>query len=80
MRNLQRSSANLAALTEDTRQTTARVNAILAKVNSGPGTLGMLMNDSGLCNDLRVRAVGRLDSLTADLKKNPRKYINREIF
>ena len=75
MKNLQRSSANLAALTEDTRQTTARVNALLAKVDSGPGTVGMLLNDPGLYNDLRA-AVGRLDSLTADLKKNPKKYLN----
>ena len=79
MKNLQRSSAKLASLTEDTRQTTARLNSILSKVDSGPGTLGMLMNDPGLYNDLRG-AVQRLDSLTADIKKNPKKYINVEIF
>jgi phospholipid/cholesterol/gamma-HCH transport system substrate-binding protein len=79
VKNLQRSSANLAALTEDTRQTTARVNALLAKVDSGPGTVGQLLNDPGLYNDLRA-SVQRLDSLTADLKKNPKKYINFSVF
>ena len=79
VKNLQRSSANLAALTEDTRQTTQRVNALLAKVDSGPGTVGMLLNDPGLYNDLRA-SVQRLDSLTADLKKNPKKYISVSVF
>jgi hypothetical protein len=38
-----------------------------------------LMNDPGLYYDLR-RLTSRLDSLTLDFKKNPRRYINLEIF
>jgi phospholipid/cholesterol/gamma-HCH transport system substrate-binding protein len=48
-------------------------------VDSGTGTAAKLINDPGLYNDLRT-LTQRLDSLTADFKKNPRRYINLEIF
>jgi hypothetical protein len=41
--------------------------------------MGKLMNDPALYNDVRS-LVTRLDSLTADFKKNPRKYIKLSIF
>ena len=37
------------------------------------------MNDPGLYNDLR-RLSSRLDTLTADFKANPRKYIKFSVF
>ena len=41
--------------------------------------VALLLNDPGLYNDLR-RVLTRVDSLTADFKKNPKRYINLEIF
>jgi phospholipid/cholesterol/gamma-HCH transport system substrate-binding protein len=79
VRNLRTTSATVVKLTEDLRGTTTRVNALLAKVDSGQGTIGMLMNDPGLYNDLR-RLSSRLDTLTADFKANPRKYIKFSVF
>lgn len=79
MRNLQVTSANMAALTSGLRETTSRLNLVLAKVDSGNGTAAKLLNDPGLYNDIRA-LVARVDSLTADFKKNPRRYINLEIF
>ena len=79
VRNLQATTATVAKLTEDLRGTTARVNGLLAKADSGNGTIGLLMNDPGLYNDLR-RLSTRLDSLTADFKTNPRKYIKFSVF
>ena len=79
VRNLQQSSANVAALTAELQATTTRLNGVLAKVDSGPGSVAKLINDPGLYNDLRT-LTQRLDSLTADFKKNPRRYINLEIF
>jgi phospholipid/cholesterol/gamma-HCH transport system substrate-binding protein len=79
VRNLQVTSANLAKLTADFQTTTTRMNAILARVDSGQGTLGKLVADTALYGDLR-RVVGHLDSIAIDLKKNPRKYINLRIF
>ncbi len=79
VRNLRATTATVAKLTEDLRGTTARVDALLAKADTGKGTLGMLMNDPGLYNDLR-RLSSRLDTLTADFKANPRKYIKFSVF
>lgn len=79
VRNLRATTATMAKLTEDLRGTTSRVNALLAKADSGNGTIGRLMNDPGLYNDLR-RLSTRLDSLTADFKTNPRKYIKFSVF
>ena len=79
VRNVNRTSANLAALTTDLQQTTARLNTLLAKLENGDGSAGRLLNDPGLYNDVRG-LVARMDSLMADLKKNPKRYINLEIF
>jgi len=79
LRNLQTTSRNLAAFTDSLRGTAQQLNAVLNKVDKGDGTLGKLLNDPGLYHDLR-RLTTRLDSLTLDFKKNPRRYINLEIF
>jgi len=79
MRNLQATSRNLAVFTDSLRGTAQQINAILTKVDKGDGTMAKLLNDPGLYYDLR-RLTTRLDSLTADFKKNPRRYINLEIF
>ena len=79
LRNLQATSHNLAAFTDSLRGTAQQLNAVLAKANSGDGTMGKLLNDPGLYYDLR-RLTTRLDSLTLDFKQHPRKYINLEIF
>jgi phospholipid/cholesterol/gamma-HCH transport system substrate-binding protein len=79
VRNLRTTSANMAELTSNLRQTTAQLNAVLAKLEGTDGTAGKLLNDPQLYNDLRS-LVTRVDSLTADFKKNPRRYINLEIF
>jgi phospholipid/cholesterol/gamma-HCH transport system substrate-binding protein len=79
LKSLRTATTNLAVLTKDFQATSGRINSILAKVDSGGGSAAMLINDPGLYNDLR-RLTTRLDSLTADFKKNPRRYINLEIF
>ena len=79
VRNLQVTSKNLAAFTDSLRGTAQQLNAVLAKADRGDGTLGKLLNDPGLYYDLR-RLSTRLDSLTLDFKRNPRRYINLEIF
>jgi phospholipid/cholesterol/gamma-HCH transport system substrate-binding protein len=79
VRNLKETSQNLAAFTDSLSGTAHQLNAVLAKANNGDGTVGKLLNDPGLYYDLR-RLTTRLDSLTLDFKKHPRKYINLEIF
>lgn len=77
--NLRATSANVTALTDSLRLTTSRVNATLALLQTGQGTAGKLLTDSLLYRDVRS-LVTRIDSLTADFQKRPRKYINLEIF
>ena len=79
MRNIRATTANLAQLTADFQDTRERMSTLLTKLESGDGSAAKLLNDPGLYNDVRA-LVQRVDSLTADFKKNPRKYINLEIF
>ncbi len=79
MRGLKSAASNVDLLATDLRTTTARLNGVLAKLDSGQGTAGMLLNDAGMYADVRS-LLQRLDSLTTDFQKNPRKYINLSIF
>jgi phospholipid/cholesterol/gamma-HCH transport system substrate-binding protein len=79
VKNLKLATANMAALTHNLQSTTATLDAVLAKVDTGQGTAAKLVNDPGVYNNLKS-LLGRLDSLTADLKKNPGRYINVHVF
>jgi phospholipid/cholesterol/gamma-HCH transport system substrate-binding protein len=79
VQNLKVSSANMANLTDNLKQTTSRLNSVLAKVDSGGGTAGKIINDPAIYNDVHA-LLARFDSLTADLKNNPKRYINVHIF
>ena len=57
----------------------ADVDAILAKVNSGNGTIGNLVSDEKLYKEL-TQASENLSLLLADLKENPKRYINVTVF
>lgn len=79
LQNMRQASANLAVLSADFRQTSARLDSIVAKLNAGEGTVGMALNDPGAYNDLRG-VIQRMDSLLADVKRDPRRYINLKVF
>jgi phospholipid/cholesterol/gamma-HCH transport system substrate-binding protein len=77
--NFRSASANLAAMSTDLKQTTTKLDAILAKVDSGNGSAAKLLNDPGIYNDTRA-LLARMDSLLADVKKNPKRYFNVKVF
>jgi phospholipid/cholesterol/gamma-HCH transport system substrate-binding protein len=79
LRGLGEVARNVNALTTDLRGTTTQLNAVLAKLEKGDGSAGLLLNDPGMYRDVRS-LLQRLDSLTIDFQKNPRKYINLTIF
>ncbi len=79
LKNVRETSANMAVLTADFRQTSAKLDSIVAKANSGTGSVGLALNDPGAYNDVRA-LIQHMDSLLADVKKNPRRYINLRIF
>ena len=57
----------------------AQVNTLLAKFNSGDGTVGKLVSDEKLYAQL-TEASQNLSLLLADLKENPKRYINVTVF
>ena len=77
--NFRTASSNMAAMSADLKATSSRLDAILAKVDSGPGSAAKLLNDPGVYNDVRG-LLQRMDSLLADIKRNPKRYINVKIF
>ena len=79
LRNLQAASANAVELSSELSRTSEQLSSALAKLDSGQGTAGKLLNDPALYEDVR-RLVARVDSLTLDFQRNPRRYINLTIF
>jgi len=79
VKNFREASANMALLSADLRQTSLKLDSIIAKVSDGTGTVGKALNDPGAYNDIRA-SIQHMDSLMVDLKKNPKRYINLKIF
>ena len=79
MRNFQTSSASLTRIAANLDSTSRHANRLIAGLERGEGTAGKLLRDTLLYNDLR-NVVTHVDSVLADLKANPRKYINLSIF
>jgi phospholipid/cholesterol/gamma-HCH transport system substrate-binding protein len=77
--NVRQTSANMAALAADFRVTSAKLDSIVNKANSGSGSVGLALNDPGAYNDVRA-LIQHMDSIMVDLKRNPKRYINLSIF
>jgi phospholipid/cholesterol/gamma-HCH transport system substrate-binding protein len=78
-RNAGRATANVAAITDSLRRTMQSLNTTMARLERGEGTAGKLLTDTLLYNDVR-RLVTRLDSVTAELKRDPRKFLKFSVF
>jgi phospholipid/cholesterol/gamma-HCH transport system substrate-binding protein len=66
--------------TADVLQSSAEsVSSVVEKIDNGEGTLGLLVNDPGLYEDLRS-ATQSLNSLTQDIMQNPGRYLKLSIF
>ncbi|HEY1047194.1 MAG TPA: MlaD family protein [Bacteroidia bacterium] len=77
--NLKTTSDNLATMklkeTVDKANTAlAEIGSIMEKINKGEGSLGLLVNDKQLYNNLNSTAL-ELDKLLKDLQKYPDKYL-----
>ena len=64
---------------EKLAQAINEINTLLAKVNSGSGSIGNLVSDEKLYKEL-AQASQNLSLLLADLKENPKRYINVTVF
>ncbi len=73
------SQIDVAAMNAKVNQTLANVEQMTQKLNSNEGTLGLLMRDQTLYNNLTATAASA-DSLLTDLKAHPKRYVHFSIF
>lgn len=79
MTTFRTTAASADSLMQRLSSNTTQLQAILARLERGEGTVGKFMTDSMLYRDAR-NLLTRMDSLMADFQRNPRKYINLTIF
>lgn len=64
---------------DELQKAASGLQGIVAKINDNNGSLGMLLSDKKLYNNLSS-TLGTLDTLLGDLKAHPAKYINVSVF
>ena len=91
MRNIDRMTSNFAKLSDslatanlgetisNLEATMTNLNGILSKIEKGEGTMGKLMKDEDLYNNL-AEASRELDLLLQDFRLNPKRYVNVSVF
>ena len=79
LKNFRKSSESLTRIAANIDTTSRKVTTLVGGIERGEGTVGKFMKDTLLYRDLRG-LVTQADSVLADLKANPRKYINLRIF
>jgi virulence factor Mce-like protein len=74
MVGLDRSLSELENLSRDMSKTNAELDQILTKINDGEGSLGKLVNDPQLYDNLENLSA-EMNSLVKNINDNPRKYL-----
>lgn len=75
----QLSSAPVEQTFKDLQQASAQLQGVINKINNNEGSLGLLVNDKQLYNNLN-QSMQTLNLLMDDLKRHPSRYINLTIF
>ncbi|WP_033148599.1 MlaD family protein [Prevotella sp. P6B1] len=70
---------DIASTMSSVNTTLKNVEQMTAKLNSKEGTLGLLMRDPGLYNNLNATMM-HADSLMIDLKAHPKRYVHFSVF
>ncbi len=71
--------ANIAGTLNNVNTVLVHVADITEKIDKGQGSLGLLLNDQKLYNNLNSSAE-QLDKLIEDMKLNPYRYVNVSVF
>jgi phospholipid/cholesterol/gamma-HCH transport system substrate-binding protein len=82
--NVDRMTAKMASLDLETtlkklQAAVDNLNGVLSKANKGEGTVGLLLNDKKLYNNLTSTS-NSLNVLLQDLRLHPKRYINVSVF
>ena len=84
--NLASTSGRMSSMMDELQTTTTALDNIITRIDRGEGTLGKLVQDETLYEDVvgvaanMDRLVTSLNELVVDLKTNPRRYVTVEIF
>ncbi|MCB0448377.1 MAG: MCE family protein, partial [Gelidibacter sp.] len=91
IKNFNTISANMAIVSEDLKtveisksvaeldQTLANINSLMADIKSGNGSIGKLLKDEALYDNLEG-ASKQLEELLQDMKLNPKRYVRFSLF
>ncbi|MCU0627751.1 MAG: hypothetical protein MUF21_14935, partial [Gemmatimonadaceae bacterium] len=77
--NLREVAGKLALSGDALARAIARTDSLLGRINAGEGTLGRLVTDTTLHAE-SAALLRELRGLTADIKANPRRYVNVKLF
>lgn len=72
-------NSNLGATVKNLEATVNNLNSILANVESGEGTLGKLLKDEAMYNNL-TSATKELDELLREMKLHPKRFVHFSLF
>ena len=73
------SEANLAETIVGLQSAITNFDTLLSNIEQGEGSVGKLMNDEGLYDNLEG-ALGQLEALLEDMKLNPKRYVHFSLF
>jgi phospholipid/cholesterol/gamma-HCH transport system substrate-binding protein len=72
-------NANLSKTINDLQATVGNFNSLLSSIDKGEGSIGKLLKDEGLYNNLEG-ASKQLEELLQDMKLNPKRYVHFSLF
>ncbi|TKC09230.1 MlaD family protein [Pedobacter frigoris] len=72
-------AANFKQTIDNANKAVGDLQSIVSKINQGQGTLGLLVNDTKMYENLN-NASKNLDNLMIDLKANPKRYVHFSVF
>jgi phospholipid/cholesterol/gamma-HCH transport system substrate-binding protein len=61
------------------RAALAQTTAVMEKINKGEGSIGLMVNDKALYDNLS-KSSDDLDKLLIDMKANPKRYVHFSLF
>ena len=71
--------ANLGQTVNDIQNTVAGLNKVLASIENGEGSVGKLLKDEQLYQNLSGASL-QLEQLLEDMKLNPKRYVHFSLF
>ena len=77
--NFSSASEKFVGITSTLDSLSVSLKTLGSKIESGEGTLGQLVNDTTLYQEIKKTAQN-VDSLILDIKKNPKKYLKFSVF